>query len=132
MTLPRIVILLVLIQSALVPMIYLAFLGSALSIQTHVEPAIVNGVLTVSAILLGFSKFTTTEKTTKIEHSILFTAMFGIQLTLFSLSGLFYFFDFLNHQAVTVLPLLLATLSLQFNSGWWFISTTLKKYWKEE
>jgi hypothetical protein len=94
-----------------------------------VEPEIVNGILTISAIILGFSGFYAWPPR-KLGYRFTLHVIFVLQVAVLAFTGFSYFKDFLDYQYVSVKTLLAATISLVFNLACWLTTSLLKSYWE--
>jgi len=98
------------IAGILIPAVLTLIVGKPFS--EVVNPTIINGILTASAIIFGFSTFRF--KLRKPLHMILYLN-FMAQAFFLAAVGLVYFLDFLKYGHTTVMTMLFAEISLLIN-----------------
>jgi len=96
------------------------------SVYREVDPEAVNGIITISTVILGFS-FVRLDLW-KRGH-ILLTAVFLTEIVLLGAMGVSYFNDILRYGYPTLLTMIAAMISLLFNLlNWPFIKWLCLKF----
>lgn len=91
------------------------FLISGIPWDTPVDPEIVNGILTVTALIFGFSTFGIELRNLGEPHRSWLWFIFATQAMIIAAAALFYFSDFINHRNTTCLTLMASMVALIYN-----------------
>jgi hypothetical protein len=81
----------------------IAVARGTISYDTTVDPEIINGILTVSAIVFGFSTITIQK-----SDDVRILNIFLLQITLLGGTGVYYFMEFMSFKHATPLVLIMA------------------------
>jgi len=101
-----------------------------IQLQGMVDPEVINGILTVSAILFGFSTFQIGKR--ELRQYLVLGSVLAMQLVFISLVGMSYFADYVRYEHGSFRTLMVATMSLLINTFSWAIVRMLRIVWEEE
>lgn len=109
---------------ALVLLVVLSFYSAGIPMSTPVNAEIINGILTVAALIFGFSTFQVDLTHLWKPYRLILWLIFVTQAVLIAVAGLTYYRDFLIDRQATCRTLLASTLALVFSLA----SMILSKY----
>lgn len=109
---------------------FILTLYAKMPIYQEVDPAAINGVLTVSALIMGFSGFEMRQPESVQNINTVLSIFFG-QVLILMVVSLTYFFSYVTFQHATLLTMTLAVTSLLLNVLGWLLILAVKAYWSE-
>ena len=123
------------ILSYMIPFLFpcLILLRTPVPMNQDVNAEGVNGILTISAIIFGFSSIGTYGKSKfSMKQWLVLLLIFAVQVIAFMLISLDYYDSLVRYNVPTISTLTFAIVTLLLNIASWFSLRLAKIYWEME